>query len=202
MVNNAMAQIDWSRLYQRLDATRKALEEAVTPDPQRIREVLRRRAEVLGNEPVISAKAGERIDVVEFLLAHERYGIEMSFIREVAPLKNLVRLPSSAPFVLGLIHLRGEIISVIDIKKFFGLPDKGLTDLNKVLITQSGDTEVGILADSILSIQSLSVEDLHSAPITFTGIRAEFVKGITSTPMVILDIERMLSDKRVLVDEE
>jgi purine-binding chemotaxis protein CheW len=197
-----MPQIDWSRLYQRLDDTRKALEEVITPDPERIREVLRKRAEVLGRPPVIPSDAGDRINVVEFLLAHERYGIELSFIREVAPLKDLVRLPSAPPFVLGMIHVRGEIISVIDIKKFFGLPEKGLTDLNRVLITRAGDIEVGILADAILSVRSFPAADLHPAPATLTGIRADYIKGITSSPVVVLDVKKMLSDKRVLVDKE
>lgn len=197
-----MAEIDWTHLYRRLETTRKALEEGVTPTADRVREMLRSRAESLGAEWSWGAHHRDSIEVLEFLLAHEHYGVETSYIEEVLPLKDLVRLPSAPSFVLGLIHVRGEILSVIDIKKVFGLPDKGLTDLNKVLIVRSGDMEVGILADAILAVTSIATNDLQSAPVTLTGMPAACIRGVTKNALIVLDLQKLLSDKRVLVNEE
>jgi purine-binding chemotaxis protein CheW len=65
----------------------------------------------------------EYIEVVEFLLAHEKYGIESKCVREVYPLKELTPVPCTPSFVRSIINVRGKILSVIDIKKFFELPE-------------------------------------------------------------------------------
>ena len=103
------------------------------------------------------------MEIVEFLLARERYGIEASYVREVYPLNDLTPVPCVPPFVLGIINVRGQIISVIDIKKFFDLPEKGLGDLNKVIIIESDDMEFGILADEIVGIGKLRQEELQAS---------------------------------------
>jgi purine-binding chemotaxis protein CheW len=197
-----MAGIDWERLQLRLEKSRRALEHGFAPDSEKKRRILRGRAEALAREPASTLTPAISLDVVEFLVAQEHYGVELSHIREVYPLKDLLPLPATPSFVLGLINVRGEILSVIDIKKFFDLPEKGLSDLNKVLIVRAGQMEVGILADTILSVRSIAVDEIQPALPTLTGIRADYIKGVTKDAVVILDVEEMLSDKRILVDEE
>ena len=202
MANRAIGDgIDWGRIHLRLEASRRALERGFAPDPDEKRRILRARAKRLAREPASQVKPAASLEVVEFLLAHERYGIESSYIREICALKDLRPLPATPGFVLGLIHVRGQILSVIDIKKFFDLPEKGLTDLNKVLILRSGAMELGILADAIFSARSIALEDLQPVLPTLTGIRADYVKGVTKDSLVILEMQKLLSDKRILVDE-
>src|SRR5439155_26042073 len=102
------------------------------------------RARVLAQEPAETAALEERLEVIEFRLADEQYGLESAYVREVYPMKELTPLPCTPPFVLGLINLRGQILSVIDIKKFFGLPERGLTDLNKALVVRTEVRQLGI----------------------------------------------------------
>jgi purine-binding chemotaxis protein CheW len=61
--------------------------------------------------------------------------------------------------------------------------------------------EAGILADAIVRVQSIGVADLQPALPTLTGLRADYVRGITRDPVVVLDVEKFLSDKRIVVDE-
>ena len=139
---------------------------------------------------------------MEFLLAYEKYGIESSYVREVYPMKELTPLPCTPPFILGIINVRGQIISVIDIKKFFDLPDKGLTDLNKVIIVTDGKMEFGILADVIPGVRSVALSELQPSLPTLTGVRAEYLKGVTEERFIILDVEKILSDEKIIVHEE
>ena len=81
--------------------------------------ILKARAKALALEPEREKRKGEYLEVVEFLLAYETYAIETAYVREVYPLKELTVLPCTPPFVLGIINVRGQILSVIDIKKFF-----------------------------------------------------------------------------------
>lgn len=172
-----------------------------TQNSERQREVLKTRAAALAREPVEEA-GEERIELVEFLLAGERYGIESSYVREVYPLRQFTPLPCTPPFVLGIVNVRGQIVSVIDIKKFFDLPEQGLTELNKVLIIRSDSMEFGILADSILGARLVSVRSIQASLPTLTGIRQEYLRGVTSDRMVILDARRLLTERALVVNAE
>lgn len=166
------------------------------------RETLRARAMTLAQPLESHEAASTTLQAVEFLLAQERYAIEMVFVKIVHPLTEITPVPCTPPFVLGIINVRGQIVTVIDIKRFFDLPDKGISDLNKVLIIHAAGMEVGILADAIIGGREVKEEDLQEAPPTLTGIRGEYLRGVTSDRVVLLDVEKILSDKRILVDEQ
>jgi len=104
--------------------------------------------------------------------------------------------------VLGVINVRGQILSVIDIKKFFDLPEKGLTDLNKVIIVNSDSMQLGVLADVILGVREIAEEDIQPSLPTLTGIRAEYLIGVAKERLVVLDARKLLSDGNIVVQEE
>ncbi len=164
--------------------------------------ILRARAAALAREPEQSAAEDERIEIVEFLLADERYAIESSYVREVYPLKDLTPLPCTPPFVLGVINLRGKILSVIDLRTIFDLPDRGLSDLNKVVVLDDGTMGFGVLADTIIAARWIPRNALLPSLPTLTGIRAEYLMGVTEERLVVLDGGRILSDRGILVHEE
>ena len=104
--------------------------------------------------------------------------------------------------MLGIVNVRGEILSVIDIKKFFDLPEKGLTDLNKVIVLQSGNMLFGILADTIAGVRRIPLTDIQPSLPTLTGVREEYLKGVTPERLVILDAEKLLTDEGIVVQEQ
>jgi purine-binding chemotaxis protein CheW len=139
---------------------------------------------------------------VEFMLAHERYGVETSFVREVHPLTNLTPLPCTPAFVLGVVNLRGEIVSVIDIKRFFDLPEKGLTDLNKIIVLQSDTMRFGILADLVLGVRRVPGAEVQPSLPTLTGIREQYLEGVTSDRTIVVDAAGLLASERIVVQEQ
>ena len=196
------APINWAEVHRRLDAAQAAIEQGWVPTPEEKKKILRARAQALARELQRSEEAEGYLEVVEFLLAQERYGIESCHVREVYPLRELTRLPCTPPFVLGIISLRGQILPVIDIKKFFDLPEKGLTDLNKVIVVRTDEIVLGILADLIVGLRSISLADLQPSLPTLTGIRAEYLRGVTRDRLAVLDVRKILSDQNIFVHEE
>jgi purine-binding chemotaxis protein CheW len=194
--------IDWSTVYRRLEAARMAIERAPTPTPEDARKLLRARAQALAREPEREQAGRGALEVVEFLLANEAYGVESWCVREVYPLKELTPLPCTPPFVLGIINVRGQILSVIDLKKFFDLPEKGLSDRNMVIVVHNATMAFGILADAIVGVRSIPLEAMQASLPTLTGIRAAYLKGVTSERLVILDAGALLSDHKLIVLEE
>jgi purine-binding chemotaxis protein CheW len=193
--------IDWRALRQRLDAARAATEQAWMPDAEATARILKARAQALAQEPG-QAQDADALEIVEFMLAHERYGVETSFVREIHPLTNLTPLPCTPAFVLGVVNLRGEIVSVIDIKKFFDLPEKGLTDLDKVVVLQSETMRFGVLADAILGVRHVPVAEIQPSLPTLTGIREQYLKGVTPERTIVLDAGKLLADEKIVVQEQ
>lgn len=194
--------LDWADLHRHLDASHAALARKLAPNREETHRILRERARLLaaGGEREVASPQG-RLEVVEFVLGPEHYGIESDRIREIHPLNEFTPLPCTPAFVLGLVNVRGQIFSIINIKKLFDLPEKGLTDLNKVIIVHSHAMELGILADAILGVRIIASEELHPALPTMTGVRAEYLKGITKDSLVVLDVENILADDKILVNE-
>jgi len=172
-----------------------------SPPPQQWQGILEARALALAQMPEQDA-ATESIEAVIFLLAYETYAIETAWVREVYPLKDLTPLPCTPAFVAGIVNVRGQVISVINIKKFFDLPEKGLTDLNKVIILANGVMEFGILADAVVEVKNIPLNKIQSGLPTLTGIREDYLRGITAERLVILDAAKLLTDSNIIVHEE
>lgn len=174
-------------------------EAVMIPGPDEKVRILRERAEALARSTEDRGGPDEQVTVVEFMLAHERYALELSYIREVYPLKDVTPLPGVPDFILGIVNVRGQILSIVDIRRFFELPERGLTNLNQVIILQSDDMEFGILADEILGARSIPRSAIQTSLPTLTGIRAAYLKGVTGDRLVILDGEKILADEKMVV---
>jgi len=196
------AAVDWRDIERRMATARAAIERGWTPPPEETQRILKARAQALAREPVQAEAANECLEVVEFLLAYERYAVESRYAWEVFPLENLTPLPCTPAFVLGIINLRGEILSVIDIRKFFELPEQGLTDLNKVIVLRSENMLFGILVDAITGVRRIPIADIQPSLPTLTDIREDYLRGVTPDRTVILDAEKLLSDANIIVQEQ
>jgi len=193
---------DWSAIRRRLEASAVTLTREYSPGGEEAKAILKARARALAEPPLSAERDEERIDVLEFLLSSESYAIETSFIAETFPLTDFTPLFCTPPFVLGIINVRGRIVSIVDMRRFFDLPVVGLANLNRVIIVRDESMEFGILADSIVGIRSLLRQDLQSSLPTLTGIRDEFLAGVTGDRLVLLDMGKILADKRLIVHEE
>jgi purine-binding chemotaxis protein CheW len=200
--DEAAPRIDWEKVRGRLAAGQAAVARRLNPDAETVRAVLKERARASARKLDDERPPVESLDVLLFELAGERYAIESRYVREVSPLREFTPVPSTPSFVLGLVNVRGQIYSTIDIRKFFDLPDRGLTDLNKVIILHSAEMDVGVLADAIVGMRAIPVGEITSSLPTLSGIRADFLKGVTRDAVAVLDTGRLLSDPRILVDTD
>lgn len=163
--------------------------------------ILRERAVALARTPP-PAQSGTMLELLEFRLACERYALERRYVENVHPLRDLTPLPCTPAFILGLVNIRGRVLPVIDLKKFFALPEHGLTDLHRIILVRGHDLEVGLLADVIVGMRAIAPESLQPPLPTLTGIRADYLRGIGDERLVVLDLQRILTDPRIIVNEE
>lgn len=165
-------------------------------------EILRSRARALAQTRQTPKVAGSELEVLEFKLAHERYALESRHVEEVHDLRDLTPLPCTPPFIRGIVNIRGRIVPVLDLKKFFDLPEQGITDLHRIVLVRGDDLELGLLADVIVGVHTIAADSLQPSLPTLTGIRADYLRGVTEERLVVLDLPRILSDPKIVVQEE
>jgi len=169
---------------------------------EQTKKILQARAKVLAHEGKDETARGESVRVVEFNLSNERYAIESIYIREVLPLKELTVVPCTPPYILGIINLRGQILSIIDLRVFFDLPREAATSATKIIVLSLNEMELGIVVDEVTGARSITLDHLHVGPPTLTGIREVYLRGVAEEDLVFLDAAKLLTDKLIVVDEE
>lgn len=162
-------------------------------------QILRERARLLARETTRTAQPEETMRVVEFSLAHERYAVEAVFVRSVQQAPRLTPIPCTPAFVLGIMSVHGRILSVVDLRAFFDLPAISMAQREAVIILRTERLEIGALIDEVLGSWLLPVKSLKAVVPGRVGIRREYLRGVVDDQLFVLDAERILSDKRMVV---
>jgi len=166
---------------------------------QKKREIFKKRAEKQSQVIADEYKDVDVIEVLEFLLAEEVYAIETKYIREVYPLTNIRKIPGIPNFIIGVINIRRKILSIMDLKKIFDLPEQTNMQNPRGIILEIGENELVLLADSIIGVYSLALRTIQDALPTLIERRQDFLKGVTHEGVIILDAKKILSDQKNIV---
>ena len=164
--------------------------------------VLKERAQKISDAQETENLNEAGIEVLKFELANEIFAFEIKYIKEVLPVKEITELPLKENFVLGVINLRGQIISVLDIRKLYGIPERGISNLNRVIVLKNEKIEFGILADNIIDVTKILSSSIQES---FTGVdefRKEYLLGVTPDRVVIIDANKILNDKKIIINNK
>lgn len=176
--------------------------------PQELAQIWARRAYELAEAPP-APMLGQTLDLLVFWLDGERYGLEVTNVREIYPLEQLTPVPRTPNFVTGVFSARGRILSVVDLRAFMGLSATELTDQTKIIVvghtnpaSEMGQMEIGLLADEVADVLTVFKEDIDPPLTTHTDTRTEYIHGVTTDLLVVLNLNTLLNDKRLIVYEE
>ncbi len=194
--------IDWEAVHKRLARLETALDRGGRRSARDVREVLRARARALARPIGTRATAADHVEFLEFAVADERYGIETAYIREVATVTALTRIPGTPAFIGGIATLRGQILSVLDIGRLFDLPDRGEAAPEKLVVLDGADIPVGILAVAILGVRAVPWSDVETSLPTLAGGRAPYLRGVDRSGVAILDASALLGAQDIIVGAE
>jgi purine-binding chemotaxis protein CheW len=166
------------------------------------RAILKSRADELAR-PLEERTTGTRVlDVLEFSLARERYAFPATCVREVFRLTEITSLPGLPAYILGVINVRGRILSVMDIRRFLDFADRGLSNLTTAIVLQHGGMELAVLADEVVGAYSIDMSDEQPTLPTLSKKQEEYLRGITADRIAVLDAEKLLSAPEIIVDHK
>jgi len=152
------------------------------------------------NQLEIKKESSIDFKMVTFTLAGKDYGIDIMKVKEISKAGKFTFVPNSAPYVRGVYNLRGDIISVIDLRIFFNQPAKqsGENDLESMIIVRLEDHVIGIIVDEIDKVVGISSENVQPPHPLFGDINIKYISGIAennSRLYVILDVDAIFGEK-------
>jgi purine-binding chemotaxis protein CheW len=176
---------------------------------ERTRHLLEQRARVLARLLTEQDDESDSLNLMTLRLGEEWYGIEIHLVQEVQPLLagSWSLVPCTPKFIVGAVNIRGQIHSVMDLGSFFGLPQRQLSDSAHVLLVRGGSegdggVELCVLTDELPEVMVVPMARMQPAPASVPTRAQEYVRGVTTDMLTVLDLERLLSDPLIIVNEE
>lgn len=192
----------WAQVRERLAAFERRLFDGFAMAPEQWAARLGERTRQWACAEQAEA-AQDQLEVLTFSLSNELYAIGSEHVAQVLPLHQYTPLPGTPAYVLGIVNVRGRIVSVLDLRVLFELPIGGLAERSFLLVLHSAQMEFGLLIDRVLGVAQIHREALQDGPANLSGVRANYLLGVTSEQCTVLDGARLLGDPnlRVLADD-
>jgi len=179
------------------------------PETRKDRQIMDARARLLAIPPKEVFAEGKTLHLQSFLLGKERYGLDIKLVRETQPLgsQKWAAVPCTPDFIAGAVNIRGRIYPIMDVARFLGQPSRPLPKTAHVLLVRgvSGEGEIielSLLADELPQTVHIPQSEVKASTVTISARAQEFIRGITDDMLIVLDIERLLSDPGIIIDEE
>ncbi|MBU2925273.1 chemotaxis protein CheW [Colwellia sp. 4_MG-2023] len=149
----------------------------------------------------LSGKKGENDEVLQwvtFKLENETYGINVMQVQEILRYSEVAPVPGAPVYVLGIINLRGNVVTVIDTRSRFGLEPSDVTDNTRVVVIELEQQVIGILVDSASEVVYLKASEIDDAPNVGNEESAQFIQGVSNRDgelLILVDLDKLLSDE-------
>lgn len=156
-------------------------------------DLLRQRAEQYAKPIQRETGAVDAASILTFDLGHERYGIDVSCVRSVRPAPAITPIPNTPVFYRGVVNLRGKIITVLDLRAFFGMEAADIAATRELIVVNAAALELAVLAQHVHGVDAVPLSTIQ--PIE--SIR--YARGVTPDRLIILNIEQLFEDERLII---
>ena len=139
----------------------------------------------------------EVLQWVTFKLENEIYGINVMQVQEVLRYTEIAPVPGAPNYVIGIINLRGNVVTVIDTRVRFGLMPSEVSENSRIVIIEAEKQVIGILVDGVAEVVYLRSSEIDMAPSVGTDESAQFIQGVSNRDgelLILVDLNKFLSD--------
>ena len=189
-------------MQQHPDSLKPTAHERLPQDPE-ARAILDERAELLAENWLVGDESESAEQYLRFRLgATENYGIPYAFLDEILYVNSVAKVPCTPAFIHGVVNRRGELLTVLDLKQFFRVPqDADYDEEARIVIVRGNDLCVGLLVNEVIGNEEYLPSQLGQ-PLPSLGVtKLEYVRGIYDGTVTILDMEAMLSEPQLIINE-
>jgi purine-binding chemotaxis protein CheW len=137
---------------------------------------------------------------VTFRLEEEKYGVNVMLVREVLKNTELAPVPGSPPFVLGIINLRGNVVTVVDTRKRFGLPPREPDEATRIVVIEMDEQVIGMMVDSVAEVVTLGESEIEYAPNVGNDDSAKYIQGVSNHGdelLILIDMDKLFTHEEL-----
>lgn len=138
---------------------------------------------------------------VTFRLDDEKYGISVGMVIEVQKNTEIAPVPGAPHYVLGIINLRGNVVTVVDTRIRFGLPLQDADDATRIVIIERMGQLIGMVVDSVAEVVNLRESEIEYAPNVGNDESAKYIHGVSNQEdelLILIDLEKLFTAEEVL----
>ncbi|HEY9199371.1 MAG TPA: chemotaxis protein CheW [Gammaproteobacteria bacterium] len=138
------------------------------------------------------------LQCVTFRLDDEIYGINVMQVQEVLRVTEIAPVPGAPHYVLGIINLRGNVVTVIDTRERLGLEAREMDESTRIVIIEADKMVVGILVDAVAEVVDLRTSEIESAPSVGNDESSKYIQGVASRDgvlLILVDLNKLLNDE-------
>ncbi len=138
------------------------------------------------------------LQYVTFRLAQETYGINVMMVQEVLRYSEIAPVPGAPDYVLGIINLRGNVVTVIDTRQRFGLDASDVSDSTRIMIIEADQQVVGIMVDSVAEVVYLKQSEIETAPNVGNEETGKFIQGVCNKNnelLILVELNKLMSEE-------
>lgn len=135
---------------------------------------------------------------VTFKLGDETYAINVMQVQEVLRVSDIAPVPGAPEFVLGIINLRGNVVTVMDARRRINLPPREPDDDSRIVIIEAGNQVVGMLVDNVAEVVELRDAEIEPAPNVGNDESSKYIQGVVNRDeglIILMDLDKLLSEE-------
>lgn len=155
--------------------------------------ILEERARRLARPLAETGTASGVVEAMTFSVGRERYAIETRFVAAVARLGELVPLPGANAPVLGVARWRGEVLTIVDVRRLVGEPARSLDDLGIIIAIGLSGPAFGLLADAVMDVVYIDLDSLHLPSGERLARAGGALRGATGDGIQLLDAAELIA---------
>ncbi|HMK46379.1 MAG TPA: chemotaxis protein CheW [Methanocella sp.] len=141
-------------------------------------------------------KINNEIQLVIFKLGTEEFGVDIAQVREIIRVGEITRIPGSPRYVDGVINLRGQVTTVINLRARLGLDGKPMDSNARIMIMEVNKNVVGVIVDSVTEVKNLSANQIEPLPEALSSaISSEYIQGVGKLEarlLILVDLKQVI----------
>lgn len=137
------------------------------------------------------------LKIIVFQLKEKEYAIPVEHVRSIEKVLHITRVPGVAPFIKGVINLRGLVTPIVDLRSRFGIEESGYSDSTRIIIAVIGELEVGLIVDAANDVLDIARDSIEPPPEIVGGNEADYINGVVKIEkrlVILLDLEKVMND--------
>ena len=140
----------------------------------------------------------DTVELASFFVGEALCGMDILKVQEINKLIEMTRVPQAPEYVLGILNLRGEIVTIIDLGKKLGLKSTELSEKTRNIIVNSNGEHIGLMVEQISDVVQAKFEKIEAPPANIGGVQGKYFTGVLKTKdrlIGILDVGKVLEEE-------